>query len=134
MRERSVLLWLSRSQNWRNRYAPGIAAAAWRTTDLQVADLQGPPYAHTTEDGWNALLRDKDPRTFRRLWSEISVTRKCFAAILAAPIMTESGKAVGVISMNIDSEVMKGLAKLEAAGILAILKRTHADAGHFVLV
>lgn len=122
------------SQTWRNRYAPGIAAAAWQTADVQVVDLQGPPYAHITEDGWNALLRDKDPRTFRRLWSEISVTLECFGAILAAPIKTESGKTVGVISVNIESEVMEGLDKLEAAGILEILKRAQADAGHLVLV
>ena len=48
--------------------------------------------------------------------------------------MTESGKTVGVISVNIESEVMEGLAKLEAAGILEILKRVQADAGHLVLV
>jgi hypothetical protein len=123
------------SQHWRHKGVPGIAAAAWQATgtDVQATDLQGPLYAHVTEDRWNALLRNRDPRTFHRLWEEISVTRKNFAAILAAPIVTDRGKKVGVITVNIESHVTDGLAKLEAANIREILKRAQGDAGHLVL-
>jgi hypothetical protein len=79
------------------------------------------------------MLHAGDPQTYGRTFDQISVTRRNFSAIVAVPIQTESGRTVGVMTMNLESSVENAMAKLRTVKILEILKGACADAGNLVL-
>ncbi len=80
------------------------------------------------------MLADADDDgTFGRTFTQISTTKEHFGVIIAVPIQTDSGRCVGVMTMNLDSAVKEAMFKANQANVSEILKAACADAGNLVL-
>jgi hypothetical protein len=95
-------------------------------------DHMSEPYQSVTQDQWAAWLATDDRRARRISFARFLATRRNFSAIWARAAQNPDGTVVGVVTVNVESQVVDGYHRLEVAGTEELLYQQAAMAGRLI--